>query len=248
MISKPLQPVWVTRESRLPPEVPSYPEFHPVVLCTASRRVVGAEASVGGYIQGAADDTENWARGLTSSVFWQHEDILTKTSEADMPGLIEELVSSTKSNTVHPAISWIRPSSNIGVGPLAAVKCIDVAPSDLRIDCTEKPDENTRAQMKERYLHLRCVNGKLGYKDLRKELFKLEPFLDRHLRPDTTVVVCCESGMGLSIGVALALLCLYIDDEGSCRLRIPFPHSPLGLDSLIRENRQCDRSAAARGD
>lgn len=194
--------------------MPSCPDFHPVILCTASRRVVGAEVSEGGYIQGAADDTEHWAHGLTSSVFWQHRDILMKTVEADIPGLIEELVSSTKSKTVHPTIDWIRPSSKIAVGPLAAVKGIDIPPSSVLIDCSERSDDDTQAQLKERYLHLRCVNGKLGYKDLRKELFKIGPFLDRHLRPDTTVLVCCESGKGLSMGVALAILCLYTDDEG----------------------------------
>lgn len=131
-----------------------------------------------------------------------------------MPGLIEELLSSTKNNTAHFAISWIRPSSNIGVGPIAAVKDHNIRDSDLLIDCSETPNENMRAQLKEGYLHLRCVNGKLGYKDLRGELPKLEPFLDRHARVDTTVLIRCVSGKGLSIGVALAALCLYTDDEG----------------------------------
>lgn len=38
-----------------------FDDFHPVICCTSSRRVVGGEMSEGGYIQGAGDDTENWA-------------------------------------------------------------------------------------------------------------------------------------------------------------------------------------------
>ncbi len=55
--------------------------FHPIVCCTSSRQVEGTEMSQAGYIQGAGDDTENWAHGLTSGLFWDHKDQLLSTSE-----------------------------------------------------------------------------------------------------------------------------------------------------------------------
>jgi tRNA A64-2'-O-ribosylphosphate transferase len=61
-LSKPMQPLWVVRQSMLPDTAPRYEDCHHLILCTASRRVRGAEASDGGYIQGAGDDSEAWAK------------------------------------------------------------------------------------------------------------------------------------------------------------------------------------------
>ena len=94
---KPLRPLWVTQDQDDSPE----PEiiksitaqgFHPVVCCTSSRRVVGTEMSEEGYIQGAGDDTENWALGLTAPLFWAHADELLGAAEADLPDLIARLL------------------------------------------------------------------------------------------------------------------------------------------------------------
>ena len=50
-------------------------EWNVVVCCTASaRRVEGA--GEGWYVQGAGDDTENWARGLTATGFWRNRGVL----------------------------------------------------------------------------------------------------------------------------------------------------------------------------
>lgn len=65
-LKKPLRPLWITRDTPLPAKgVPRFEDFHAVVLCTASGRVEGAEVAGGGYIQGAADDSEGWARVCT---------------------------------------------------------------------------------------------------------------------------------------------------------------------------------------
>ncbi|KXJ93005.1 initiator tRNA phosphoribosyl transferase-domain-containing protein [Microdochium bolleyi] len=110
-LRKPLRPVWVTQESHLDiPEdddgddsaadvaggrargVTVFEDFHPVICCTSSRRVVGGEMSEGGYIQGAGDDTENWAFGLTPPVFWANADLLLSTPETELPDLVKSLV------------------------------------------------------------------------------------------------------------------------------------------------------------
>lgn len=120
-VSKPLRPTWVTQETDLnhydyyyddenqngkganddddddcpssPGSVRIFDDFRPVICCTASRRVTGGEMSGHtGYIQGAGDDTENWAHGLTPPVFWAHADELLATPEAELPDTIKRLV------------------------------------------------------------------------------------------------------------------------------------------------------------
>lgn len=113
-ISRPLRPTWVTQETvqmgRLEEDLGIgrggggdggggghdgviFESFRPVVCCTSSRRVTGGEMSGhSGYVQGAGDDTENWALGLTPPVFWANLDRLLSAPEADLPGLIRSLV------------------------------------------------------------------------------------------------------------------------------------------------------------
>src|SRR5690242_7946036 len=114
-LQKPLRPIWVTQSSTLPASPPAFTEFHPIVLCTASRRVIGAEASENGYVQGAADDHEAWSHGLTPSVFWKNKDLLLSASEEDAPVLIARLVENEAQNGTSSAATLIKPTSNLYV-------------------------------------------------------------------------------------------------------------------------------------
>lgn len=121
-ISKPLRPTWVTPETDLShyhhshhrgeddgagdgegddePGVRIFDDFRPVICCTSSKRVTDGEMSGHtGYIQGAGDDTENWAHGLTPPVFWAHADELLSTHEADSPDTITRLVTAAVSQS-----------------------------------------------------------------------------------------------------------------------------------------------------
>lgn len=108
-ISKPVRPTWVTQETDLGHHYHDsdgsgggriFESFRPVICCTSSRRITDGEMSGhSGYVQGAGDDTENWALGLTPPVFWEHAEKLLSTPEADLPGLIGSLVASASSST-----------------------------------------------------------------------------------------------------------------------------------------------------
>ncbi|KAG8160089.1 hypothetical protein KVR01_010726 [Diaporthe batatas] len=100
-ISKPIRPTWVTQETDLSHYHDGnedshgriFESFRPVICCTSSRRVTDGEMSGhSGYVQGAGDDTENWAHGLTPPVFWDNAEQLLSTPEADLPELIGSLV------------------------------------------------------------------------------------------------------------------------------------------------------------
>ncbi|KKY20476.1 putative trna a64-2o-ribosylphosphate transferase [Diplodia seriata] len=253
LVKKPLRPLWVTRDSPLPNDdddegeaegegeaeaeaeeegegdKSAFPDFHPVILCTASRRVPGGEASEGGYVQGAGDDSEGWACGLTAPLWWEHAEALLGASEAELPGVIGGLV----------AGAGVQGRGGGGVDAAAAV--VQMAPAEwvwvcaaeaLREEATKQhfdaviecgggdgaPDEALARRLpKGGYLHLKCGTGKLGSRDLRNEVSKIEGFVRRRrLDAATKLAICCQTGKDLSVGVALAVLCLYADDEGKC--------------------------------
>lgn len=201
----------MTQNSSLPNSQPAFPDFHPIVLCTASRRVNGAEASEGGYIQGAADDHEAWAGGLTPKIFWSNKDKLLSTNEDQLPSLIVELIKEERGPDAIPVL--IRPTTSLYV---SKTQNLDTSPFDVVISCAPKPLTTTNANhlKTKRYLHLQCQTGKLGSRDLRVQLAHLPNFFARLPSAPGKILVCCPTGRDLSVGVALAILCLYADDEG----------------------------------
>lgn len=222
-ISKPLRPMWVTQESNLVAADEIFETFHPVVCCTSSRRVVGGEMSQGGYIQGAGDDTENWALGLTPPVFWKHADQLMSTPEAELPDLIVSLVSEDDGN-VPNACPPRRLTPNLYVTPLAAAT-IGAEPGWCRVVLnpgTTKPEEWAKSAT---LMEVGIGKHKLASRNLRQALHTICSFVDQYLtgagaddsRSRSSILLACESGKDISVGVALALDCLLFDD--SSRLR-----------------------------
>jgi len=215
-LNKPLLPLWVTQDLPLPALPPST-DFHPVILCTASRRVPGGEDSEQGYIQGAADDSESWAQGLTPTLFWQHKATLVETAEDDLPDLIASLARGAPGSG-QARCALIPPTGQIYIGSVGAA---DEAPARfaLHVTCTAAP--TAPSQEGPRSIHLACAPGKVGSRRLRHELSEILPALDA-LSPQTSddgaslpnILVTCATGKDHSVGVALAILCLYVDDAG----------------------------------
>lgn len=208
-LQKPLRPLWVTQASTLPHTTPEFPDFYPVILCTASRRVRGAEASEGGYVQGAADDHEAWSHGLTPALFWSNKDSLLLTNEEDLPTKIALLVG--QDHGTEAVSTLIKPTGDVYV---SASENVDPTPFDTVISCTSEPLPQPllkKAGVKA-YLHLPCGTGKLGSRDLRTQLPAL-----RSLVPTASgkTLICCPTGKDLSVGAALAYLCLFVNEDGA---------------------------------
>jgi tRNA A64-2'-O-ribosylphosphate transferase len=193
--------------------------FHPIVLCTASRRVNGAEASEGGYVQGAADDHEAWSHGLTPPVFWKHKDVLMTTSEEDAPALISKLIDEEAENSTSTAATLVSPTCNLYI---SSTQNIDLAPFDAVVSCAPKPfaPDMLKAANTTHSLNLKCQTGKLGSRDLRTTLPLLAPFLSTISIPSPKILLCCPTGTDLAVGTALAILCLYASDSGVIDLGI----------------------------
>ncbi|KAI0124198.1 initiator tRNA phosphoribosyl transferase [Xylariales sp. AK1849] len=225
-LKKPLRPMWVTQESQLVKTYIVFEDYHPVICCTSSRRVMAGEMSEGGYIQGAGDDTENWAHGLTPCIFWEHRKALLSTPEADLPDLIVSMVlkgSETASKHVPQQVA-----PGLFVGTLtqelsATYRCIIA----LQPEAT---DPSTWVKTSS-HMEVGIGKHKLASRNLRSALPQICQFTSKvlvaehdtpHDRPTVEgggVLILCETGKDISIGVALALLCQCFDEGGHLKIQ-----------------------------
>lgn len=171
--------------------------------------------SEGGYIQGAGDDSEGWAHGLTPPVFWGNQATLKRTAEEDLPDLIADLVAEHQRQNAAVDATLIVPTYNLYIS--ANDIDIDIEGSrryDLVIDCNGIP---AAVEGNPKRLNLGCASAKLGSRDLRKYLDKVRDFVSSQLGPDPTrsLLVTCDTGKDLAAGALLAILCLFYDDEGN---------------------------------
>ncbi|KAI1462286.1 initiator tRNA phosphoribosyl transferase [Annulohypoxylon moriforme] len=225
-LKKPLRPVWVTQESQLVPTDEIFDAFHPVICCTSSRRVLGGEMSEGGYIQGAGDDTENWALGLTPPVFWRHADVLLSTPEPDLSDLVRSLVSDEGANMGSASPRQIAPCLFVSCLPL----CDASSPSTCVVAVYSKTTDPSSWIKSPLLMEVGVGKHKLASRNLRLALPSISDFVRRFLErasdssssedsesnsPEPRrIVIACETGKDISIGVALALLCQHFDSEG----------------------------------
>lgn len=223
-LTKPLRPIWVTQESSIPTEPPEFSAFYPIICCTSSRRVPGGEASEGGYIQGAGDDAESWAHGLTAPLFWTNKDVLMQHSEEELPSIIEQMVDEAGVSGSGDA-TLIKPTKFLYISTMDhAETAAQNGAFDFVVTVAQKASKPLELKLKERYLNLSCASGKVGSRQLRLELNKVPTFLFAQLSKiqstrdqPISVLVACATGKDHSIGAGLALLCLLASDDGGLR-------------------------------
>lgn len=234
-LSKPLRPLWITQDSVLPGDADDdngdgsiFDDYRPVICCTASRRVAGSEMEEGGYIQGAGDDTENWAHGLTPPIFWSHADTLLQAVESELPELIRRLVEedeakhATQGSEAHTQLA-----PNIYVCPTsaAAVPSAKDSSSGALNECHIQLLPSTTPKESwvkgPRFMQAGLGNSKAGSRNLRLALPEICTFARKYINASTDdekkIIISCESGKDFSVGTALALSCFLFDDAGALR-------------------------------
>ncbi|EGR49288.1 uncharacterized protein TRIREDRAFT_106276 [Trichoderma reesei QM6a] len=252
-LTKPLRPLWITQDSSLPSPPPSgdseeeeddldqdqgviFQDYRPVICCTASRRVVGSEVDQGGYIQGAGDDTENWAMGLTPDVFWSNADALLSASDAELPELIPKLVQEAKTARTSAAPSGVGGAETQACLPRKQLTPYISAPTECLILLTEIQTPKESWLLSPTLLRVGLGKHKTASRNLRLALSDICSFAAEFLHkannnnnnnnkqqqqqvanPPPQIVVACDSGRDLSVGVALALSCYLFDDKGRPR-------------------------------
>lgn len=188
---------------------------HNFVLCSASRRVKGAEMSENGYIQGAGDDSEGWSQGLTPTVFWRNTDVLLQAQAEDLSELIKKLLLEDGRLQRTDSATLIEPTKNLYVGVWTGLD--NPTNFDLVINChSREPDAQDNAKQ----LNLKCGTGKLGSRDLRRKLYMAKSHATSVLErnPSCRILITCETGKDLSVGIALMLCCIFYSDDGKCIL------------------------------
>lgn len=218
-ISKPLRPIWVTPDSNLVTTDNVFDDFHPIICCTVSRRVAGGELSEGGYIQGAGDDTENWAHGLTPSIFWANRAALLSTPEVDLPDLIELLVGQSASAGAVGDMICLKPTSCLFVSTLSGIA--DTGTAACVVSLLPKVTDESTWHISATRLVVGLGPHKVGSRNLRTALPAITAFVEKHLatakekQHEHRIILACESGKDLSIGTALTLLCLFFAEDGT---------------------------------
>ncbi|ODQ67522.1 initiator tRNA phosphoribosyl transferase [Nadsonia fulvescens var. elongata DSM 6958] len=229
-LNKPLKPLWVTSsDGILPLEKPEFPDFYPVVLCTASKMVQdGTEKRYGyTYVQGAADDHEEWADKLNPSLLWDNVSILGNKdlTDAELLDIIDELSNSKKLQSGVDHVGNALDTSKIGntnmwVGkPLC--ECIDtesVKSFDLIINMSSSKIPDPAKGSNQANYNQVLPAGKKGSKTLRTLLPDIEKFFSTSVSSKCQVLVLCETGNDFSIGVVLALLSLYYNENNGSLL------------------------------
>jgi len=223
-LQKPLRPFWYTQET-LFVEAPVFEEapFFPVICVSASsvqvQRIKGAS-----YIQGAADDEDSWAMGLTWEVFWKHwRDILNGGPEA-CEATIKRLVTSEPqppADPVSPPFQFIG-STNIAIGSRTAGRppfCWEHF--EVVINCTQLEYPSLTGELPN-YLFLDIPEGKKGQVKLLGSIPKALSFVEEKLRRGDRILVHCAQGKDRSVAIALSILIAFFDDAG-CVLETQVP-------------------------
>lgn len=273
-ISRPIRPAWVTQETDLghyhatTATTPIFASFHPVVCCTASKRAADGEMSGRtGYVQGAGDDTENWAHGLEPPVFWAHAAQLLATPEPDLPDLIEALVAASKQppprplanttngSTTTPTVTTTLPPSARHLTPYLSV-CALPLPSSLPSDTAwytialsaaiTAPETWAKAPT---HMDAGLGKHKAASRKLRDALAEICRGVTQFLQAPANagpnqqhkrILIACETGgKDLAVGVALAMLCwAFEDDEGATVRRIDEAKSAEETAEMLGYNKQ----------
>ncbi|KAL2868197.1 initiator tRNA phosphoribosyl transferase family protein [Aspergillus lucknowensis] len=211
-LGKPIRIAWANQSYFHPTDLLKGEDYNLFVLCSASKRVYGAEISEGGYIQGAGDDSEGWAHGLTPPVFWAHKRTLLAQAEEDLPDVIEKLTQEYRKHGSGPQATLIAPTRNLYISQ-ADPSLVDRGLYDLVVDCNGNAKTTIGNQKR---LNLGCISSKQGGRDLRNHLDKVRTFVSSHLGSDSSqsLLFMCESGKDLSAGALLTILCLFYNDAG----------------------------------
>ena len=180
-----------------------------------------------GYIQGAGDDSEGWSNGLTPTLFWDHREQLLAAVEEDMVDLVQGLSTKDQDHDAASSDAVRIGPTNLYIGTLSSatqggqydgiVICGGTMPSN--------PDQPNKDQKGTKSLYLCCGEGKLGSRALRTQLPLIPPFIAN--LPNSTsppkILFACPTGTDLSVGIALAVLCLFFDDESKSPRHPPLP-------------------------
>ncbi|KAG6335831.1 hypothetical protein ID866_3267 [Astraeus odoratus] len=235
-LQRPLRPIWITPATTSFPILSPHTSFYPVVCLSASKQVSdGLERRAGGfaYIQGSGDDHELWSMGLTPTMFWRNRKELLNATRPVLLALVRSLLSASDvlhnedAVDVHPTpvqhisglLSLYSASTMQSVITLLRDSDISVvwltSTTPGRLDVT-----NGNSIEPSRLLWLQTPEGKRGqHHFLRTVLPQSIPFIQSQLLIGHRVCIACDAGIDAGVGVCIAALALFFNEDGSSNLQ-----------------------------
>ncbi|KAF8807061.1 initiator tRNA phosphoribosyl transferase [Phlegmacium glaucopus] len=219
----PLRPMWITpATTTFPPIKDESLDFLPIMCVSASKQIQqGLERRSGGfaYIQGSGDDHELWGMGLTPQIFWEHHQDLIAADRAQLSSLVSKIIVSAPHSACNfdKTTNSMNPIKRVGgrllIGSIAGVSdTVNVDNMEFIILTSSMQDEPIS---KPRKTYIPVVAGKRGHSQfLRTVLPTAVTFIRDGLAEEKRICIACDSGKDLSVGVALAALQLFFQDNG----------------------------------
>ncbi|KAK9452270.1 tRNA A64-2'-O-ribosylphosphate transferase [Limtongia smithiae] len=224
LLQKPLRPVWITpNDTHWLPHTPlQYPNFFPIVLCTASKMVLdGVERGSGySYVQGAADDHEEWSLSITPGLFWANKEVLVHASDAEIEEMLErgvlfDVSSSKKKESGSLEVAQIGDTGiHIGNSLNATIPLADIAAYGIIVNLSAAHVSTNTSQYLKGYMHMPLAAGKKGSREFRVELPAILLFIKTEGVSKKTLFLC-DTGSDFAVGAALAMLSLYFDENAN---------------------------------
>lgn len=208
-------------------------KFIPIILCTVSYQAQdGVDMRHGfTYVQGAADDHELWSHGLDATTFWSNIKELGNLNYSDQE--LEQLVlqltmrqtgsaEGVSIDRAFPQIDGITADLSLGkvvenlqlTSQLAqelrerySLTVILSQSVSIVQDAKEVEDSSNSVSI------YRLQSGsKVSSRELKAELHKIIPSIQEHFSSKSVqekpLLICCNTGTDMSIGVLLVALCL----------------------------------------
>jgi len=166
--------------------------------------------------------------GLTPQIFWSAKAELLSVDRSDLADLVAELVASHQSQRQD---TWIVPPTPVSKsGGRLLVSALTDIPTSLptsllgSTECrlahvliTENVSAFVIPDERQDVLVLEMAAGKKGQMHfLHSVLPQSTAFIKTRLAEDTNVCVSCHNGRDASVGVVLAALQMFFDDDGKC--------------------------------
>ena len=205
LLDKPLRPVFVSPDTQLE-RFTLEEDCYPVILVCASNSVFQRTDE---YVQGAADDEEAWSHGITSSLFWQyHEKFLSCYTEEQLFDFLHSIpYSRIPDRTMSNTTQILSTNLFLGVGMSSYDKA-------LRIHCDTHSVQFTSSS------RIETITIPQNIKPLRVLTQHIFPaaisLVD--LRTTSLTILATDisaSSIDISTSIALILLCLFYDDNGT---------------------------------
>ncbi|KAH9855925.1 initiator tRNA phosphoribosyl transferase [Lenzites betulinus] len=227
----PLRPLWITPSTSVFPRLPAKDKmkYLPIICVSASKQVGdGLERRTNGfsYVQGSADDHELWGMGLTPSLFWDNIDELLSSDRDELPSVVEDVIARSKTRQLSD--DWknyptgvsavnnrllIGAESDMPIEPPPHLPGVPwrvsyvVISANIALPQEEDPPKHV--------LRLKMAEGKKDQLHfLQSVLPESTQYIAQRLSVGDAICVCCDTGKDASVGVALAALQLFFNDQG----------------------------------